>query len=72
MKYYVVYDNRGNVVSAYEEYDDNSESSRCEPIVEENQAIAEFEVSDDYAKLTPTDLLERLCVDVKTRLSKLK
>ncbi len=71
MKYYVVCDDQGNVVSAYEEYD-NSESSRCEPIVEENQAIAEFEVSDEYAKLTPADLLERLGVDVKRRLSKLK
>jgi hypothetical protein len=70
MKYYVVYNDQGNIISAYEEYD-NSEIS-CEPIVEENQAIAKFEVSDEYAQLTPTDLLERLGVEVKTRLSKLK
>ena len=77
MKYHVVFDRDGNIVSAG--YQDRPEpevydylTPRFGPVAEDGQTIAELEIPDEYAKLSLTDFVEQVQVDVKAKHLALK
>ncbi len=77
MKYKVVYDKQGNIVSAGyidrpepEIYD--SQTPRFGPVAEEGQTVSEIEVPEEMAKLSLTDFVESLRVDIEAQSPRLE
>jgi hypothetical protein len=73
MKVHVLYDKSGNIISAGyldrptpETYDHMA--PRFGPEAREGQQVAELELPDDYIKLGPSDLIQRLQGDLQAKL----